>query len=50
MYISVNEDDRGMCAVFTQLGKSGGCTLPQFEAVSRLISLALRSGVDQQKS
>jgi ribonucleoside-diphosphate reductase alpha chain len=35
--------------VFTQLGRSGGCTLPQFEAVSLLISLVLCSGVDQQE-
>jgi ribonucleoside-diphosphate reductase alpha chain len=46
LYISVAYDDRGIFEVFATLGKSGGCASAQLEATCRLISLALRSGVD----
>ncbi|MBD3271438.1 MAG: vitamin B12-dependent ribonucleotide reductase [Elusimicrobia bacterium] len=49
MYVTINEDDQGPCELFTQLGKSGGCTASQSEAVSRLVSLALRSGISMQQ-
>jgi ribonucleoside-diphosphate reductase alpha chain len=46
IYVTVNFDDRGICEVFSTLGKAGGCAAAQLEAISRLISLDLRSGMD----
>jgi ribonucleoside-diphosphate reductase alpha chain len=46
LYITVAYDDLGICEVFSTLGKSGACAAAQLEAICRLISLALRSGVD----
>ncbi len=46
IYVTVNFDERGICEVFSSLGKAGGCASAQLEATSRLISLIFRSGID----
>lgn len=45
LYITVNYDDKGICEIFTNTGKAGGCP-SQSEATARLASIALRSGID----
>jgi ribonucleoside-diphosphate reductase alpha chain len=46
IYVTVNFDSRGISELFSTLGKAGGCAAAQLEAISRLTSLALRSGID----
>ena len=47
MYVTINFDEENKpFELFGTLGKSGGCDSAQLEAISRLVSLALRSGVE----
>ncbi|NOZ60520.1 MAG: vitamin B12-dependent ribonucleotide reductase [Calditrichaeota bacterium] len=46
MYVTINENEQGLFEVFSTIGKAGGCAASQAEAIGRLISLALRSGVE----
>jgi ribonucleoside-diphosphate reductase alpha chain len=46
VYVTINEDDAGRpFEVFCTLGKAGGSAFAHAEAMGRLMSLALRSGV-----
>jgi ribonucleoside-diphosphate reductase alpha chain len=45
LYVTINRDRQGIFEIFNQMGKAGGCAASQSEAIGRLVSLALRSGV-----
>jgi ribonucleoside-diphosphate reductase alpha chain len=46
LYVTINEDEGGRpFEVFATLGKAGGAAMADVEAIGRLISLALRSGI-----
>ena len=50
MFVHISEDDRGQpFDVFINLGKAGGSAMADAEAMGRLISLALRSGIPMQE-
>lgn len=49
LYVTVTEYDGRPFEVFATIGKSGRSTTAKTEAIGRLVSLALRSGVDVEK-
>ncbi|UCD23466.1 MAG: response regulator SirA, partial [Gemmatimonadota bacterium] len=49
LYVTITEDDKGQpFEMFMSLGKAGGALMADVEAVGRLISLALRSGIPME--
>jgi ribonucleoside-diphosphate reductase alpha chain len=49
LYVTVNEDGEGnLFEIFNHIGKAGGCAASQSEAIGRLVSLALRSGIEPE--
>ncbi len=46
LYVTINETAEGPFELFAQIGKTGGCAASQTEAIGRLVSLSLRSGVE----
>ncbi len=50
LYVTITEDEKGQpFEVFMSLGKAGGALMADVEAVGRLISLALRSGIPMKE-
>jgi ribonucleoside-diphosphate reductase alpha chain len=50
LYVIINADEKGRpFEIFTQIGKAGGCVASQCEAMGRMTSLALRSGVQPEQ-
>ncbi|MCL1939172.1 MAG: vitamin B12-dependent ribonucleotide reductase [Desulfovibrionaceae bacterium] len=49
MYVTINEVDGKPFEAFVTIGKSGRSTTAKAEAVGRLVSLALRSGIEVKK-
>ncbi|HXW97346.1 MAG TPA: response regulator SirA, partial [Gemmatimonadales bacterium] len=50
LYVTITEDDRGQpFEIFMSLGKAGGALMADVEALGRLISLALRSGIPMRE-
>jgi ribonucleoside-diphosphate reductase alpha chain len=46
LYVTITEDDKGQpFEVFMSLGKAGGALMADVEAIGRLVSLSLRSGI-----
>ncbi|HLA47520.1 MAG TPA: ribonucleotide reductase N-terminal alpha domain-containing protein [Thermoplasmata archaeon] len=45
LYVTINEDDKGLFELFAQIGRGGGYTASFTEGLARLVSLCLRSGV-----
>lgn len=50
IYVTINYDQDGApFELFTHIGKAGGCAASQTESIGRLVSMALRSGLDSER-
>lgn len=50
LFVTINDDEKGQpFEIFSHLGKAGGFFAAKAEAICRLISLSLRSGIDSQE-
>jgi ribonucleoside-diphosphate reductase alpha chain len=50
LYVTITEDDKGQpFEIFMSLGKAGGALMADVEAIGRLVSLGLRSGIPMQE-
>ena len=50
LYVTINDDENGQpFEIFSHLGKAGGFFAAKAEAICRLMSLALRSGIDPEE-
>jgi len=47
LFVTINRDEKGLFELFTNLGKAGGCP-SQSESTARILSVALRSGIDPE--
>ena len=49
IYVTINKDEENRpFEIFGNLGKAGGCDSAQMEALSRMISMALRARIDPE--
>ena len=49
LYVTINEDAQGRpVGIFVNMGKAGGCSAAQSEAVARLLSAGLQSGISPE--
>lgn len=49
IYITINGDDDGPMEIFARLGKAGGCSNCQNEALGRAVSLGLKYGIPPEE-
>jgi ribonucleoside-diphosphate reductase alpha chain len=50
IYVTMNHDETGSpFELFTAIGKAGGCAASQTESIGRLVSLAMRAGIDVEE-